>query len=263
MQCARERKGYASTIKSLGGTAFIAILFILSACAGIPVEKRPQVREEIDRGALETIEKVVAEKPEVRELIDSSPGYFAGRISGATVGVVGVSKGLGVLVDKEKQTRTYMDIDRFDLGVGVGARGYSVLSVIKDREMLEGVSGGVDSAGLGTEKVVGEEGVVARTKTVGGVTTYFVPETGASTSTTVQWVSVAINNWRRPFFDLVQEALGASASKPVDGSEIQRSAEGVGSVLVPSDHEEAHDLNSQTLHDLDVVLDRLQIKGIG
>jgi len=42
-------------------------------------------------------------------------------------------------------------------------------------------------------------------------------------------VSVAINNWRRPFFDLVQEALGPSASKSVDGSETQRSAETIAS----------------------------------
>jgi peptide/bleomycin uptake transporter len=33
-------------------------------------------------------------------------------------------------------------------------------------------------------------------------------------------VSVAINNWRRPFFDLVQNALGGSASKGADEIEV-------------------------------------------
>lgn len=42
-------------------------------------------------------------------------------------------------------------------------------------------------------------------------------------------VSVAINNWRRPFFDLVQNALGASASKNPDATEIVASEEAVSS----------------------------------
>jgi peptide/bleomycin uptake transporter len=42
-------------------------------------------------------------------------------------------------------------------------------------------------------------------------------------------VSVAINNWRRPFFDLVQNALGASASKDPDATEIVASEEAVSS----------------------------------
>ncbi len=42
-------------------------------------------------------------------------------------------------------------------------------------------------------------------------------------------VSVAINNWRRPFFDLVQNALGASASKDQEAAEIVVSEEAVSS----------------------------------
>jgi peptide/bleomycin uptake transporter len=43
-------------------------------------------------------------------------------------------------------------------------------------------------------------------------------------------VSVAINNWRRPFFDLVQNALGGSASKETDGVKIERSQEAISSI---------------------------------
>jgi len=42
-------------------------------------------------------------------------------------------------------------------------------------------------------------------------------------------VSVAINNWRRPFFDLVQNALGSSASKASDEIEVVKSAETIAS----------------------------------
>ena len=42
-------------------------------------------------------------------------------------------------------------------------------------------------------------------------------------------VSVAINNWRRPFFDLVQDALGTATPAATKGSAPERSAEAVGS----------------------------------
>ncbi len=43
-------------------------------------------------------------------------------------------------------------------------------------------------------------------------------------------VSVAINNWRRPFFDLVQNALGSSASKGADEIEVTKSEEAISAV---------------------------------
>jgi peptide/bleomycin uptake transporter len=42
-------------------------------------------------------------------------------------------------------------------------------------------------------------------------------------------VSVAINNWRRPFFDLVQNALGASASKDPEAAPVIVSEEAIAS----------------------------------
>lgn len=43
-------------------------------------------------------------------------------------------------------------------------------------------------------------------------------------------VSVAINNWRRPFFDLVQNALGSSAAKPGEDIAVSKSAETIATV---------------------------------
>jgi len=43
-------------------------------------------------------------------------------------------------------------------------------------------------------------------------------------------VSVAINNWRRPFFDLVQNALGGSASQGADEIEVTKSEEAISAV---------------------------------
>jgi peptide/bleomycin uptake transporter len=43
-------------------------------------------------------------------------------------------------------------------------------------------------------------------------------------------VSVAINNWRRPFFDLVQNALGGSAAPGADEIEVTKSEEAISAV---------------------------------
>ncbi len=42
-------------------------------------------------------------------------------------------------------------------------------------------------------------------------------------------IDVALNNWRRPFFDLVQNALGTSATKAVGENPITKSAESIAS----------------------------------
>lgn len=52
-------------------------------------------------------------------------------------------------------------------------------------------------------------------------------------------VSVAINNWRRPFFDLVQNALGGSAAKEGDEKLVTKSEETIASV--------SHDLYDLTV----------------
>ena len=59
----------------------IAIAFLLTACGTIPVEKRKPLRQEINERSDETINSIVAKRPELQEKLDASVGYFVGRVS--------------------------------------------------------------------------------------------------------------------------------------------------------------------------------------
>ena len=93
-------------------------ILVLSACTTIPVDQRAEIRNEVDQTAVETVARVVAEDATVQDAIDQSVGYMVGRMSATKVPIVGGGYGLAVLHDQEKGTRTYLDITRFDLGLG-------------------------------------------------------------------------------------------------------------------------------------------------
>jgi lipid-binding SYLF domain-containing protein len=116
----------------------VCLLFLFgSACASIPVEERAQKRHNINRAAQETIDNLVEREPELKDKVDASVGYFVAEISAATAALVGGGSGIGVLYDREDSTRTYMNVRRYDLGLGLGVRRFRMLILFNDREGLE------------------------------------------------------------------------------------------------------------------------------
>ena len=76
------------------------LLVVTTACTSIPVEERAQKREDINRAAQETIDRLVEGEPGLQEKVDASLGYFVAEISAATAALVGGGSGIGVLNDK-------------------------------------------------------------------------------------------------------------------------------------------------------------------
>ena len=101
--------------------AFFASMLGACATASVPVGEREQVRQELNDRTDETLALLLDKQPELQASLDTAVGYFVARLSGAQVAVIGGSVGMGVLYDKEASTRTYMNVTRYDLGVGAGA----------------------------------------------------------------------------------------------------------------------------------------------
>jgi hypothetical protein len=173
--------------------AIVTTLVTIVACRTIPIEDREPLRQKINDRASETIETIVEKKPEVREKIDDSAGYFFGRVSGVKAPVIGFGTGLGVLVDKEQSTRTYLNINRFDLGMGLGSGTVRVLALFQDRKALEKFSGGKWTGGLGLESGAGEKATVTAAQVDEGLKVLLVPETGAAFLATARLVKVSVN----------------------------------------------------------------------
>ncbi len=176
-----------------GWIAIATATALIAACRTIPVEEREPTRQQIQARASETIDKLVEKRPEIQEKLDDSTGYFFGRLSGVKAPVIGYSAGLGVLVDEEQQTRTYMNISRFDFGVGLGTGAYRVLALFEDRDILEKFGQGKWTGGIGIESGAGEAGAAATAKVDEGLKVLLVPETGAAFLATVRAVKLSVN----------------------------------------------------------------------
>jgi hypothetical protein len=121
-QSGSAQSGFAVKDTSLKTIALCLGFCILGACTTVPVGERAGKRDQIDQTATRTVAEVIAKDSSLQAEMDAAVGYFAGSVSSVSALIVGGGVGFGVLVDNQYDTRTYMNIQRLDLGAGLGAR---------------------------------------------------------------------------------------------------------------------------------------------
>jgi len=115
----------------------LLIAIVTSGCSTIPVEERARVRSEVDTAAIQVLDSFVTEAPGLDAEITESVGYLAGTGTLDLYGLVGRANTIGVLEDRMDQTRTYMNISEFSMGVALGSADLQVLVVVKSHDRLE------------------------------------------------------------------------------------------------------------------------------
>lgn len=169
------------------------VLVLLGACATMPVGDRERARQEINDRAEETIAALAERDPELQTSVETSVGYFVGRVSGLKIPVVGGGYGLGVLFDKAQGTRTYMNVRRFDLGIGLGAGSYRLLILFETREAMETFRTGVWQSGWGAESAAGSKssGVASN---IEGTSLHLFSESGAALVAGARLLRMSVNH---------------------------------------------------------------------
>ena len=176
----------------LRALVFVLCLALLGGCISIPVDERADRRAGIDRDAEETIAQLIQSDPEFAEALEESAGYFTTIISSATVAVVGGGRGIGVLVDKHKGERTYLNFKRADLGAGLAMQKYRILVLAEDAEAVENIRNGQRISGLVADMSAGEKGgrgVYNRA----GYRTFSISESGAAVVATARLAKISVN----------------------------------------------------------------------
>ena len=166
---------------------------LLNACATIPVEERATHRQKINTRADNTISALVAKKPELVGELDACVGYFVGHVSGVKAPAVGAGIGMGVLVDKVQSTRTYLDIKRLDLGLGLGSGAYRTIILFHNHEALATFRSGTWKTALSTESVFGEKQSTVVKGADGGASIHVLAETGVALTASVRLVRLSVN----------------------------------------------------------------------
>ena len=173
--------------------AIVLLIILLGACTTIPVAKRAGLREEINQGVDIALATLIDRNPELQKSLDTSVGYFVGQVSAAKVPVVGGGTGFGLLYDREAKTRTYMNIKRFDVGVGIGVGKFRLLVVFQDREVFEQFRTGIWKSGIAAESAAGKKGATTVSEIGSGAALYLLPETGAVVTATARLVNISVN----------------------------------------------------------------------
>jgi len=179
--------------KSRTCPVIVLMLATLAGCATIPVGERAEIRQQVNDRSDDTISALLAQKPELQESVDSSVGYFVGRLSGVKVPIVGVGSGLGVLYDKEAGTRTYMNVKRYDFGVGLGASSYRVIVLFQDRELMEKFRAGTWKSRLGAESVSSTQSVAVATPVDRGASVHTISESGTVVTMSARVITLSVN----------------------------------------------------------------------
>lgn len=175
---------------------FLAAIFavtLVSACTTIPLEDRARLRQEIIDEGDATIASLVSQDPGLKKSIDASAGYLVGRFSGLKAPAIGGGSGTGVLYDQDEDSRTYMDIKRFDLGFGLATGAFRGLIIFENREVLEKFRSGIWKPAVGFESAGGEQ---VATKVAGiekGMSLHVLPETGAALTVSARLVRASVN----------------------------------------------------------------------
>jgi hypothetical protein len=158
----------------------VFVASMLSACATtIPVGERESVRQELNDRTDETLALLLEKQPELQASLDTAVGYFVARLSGAQVAVIGGAVGMGVLYDKEAASRTYMNVTRYDLGLGAGAGAFRVVVLFQTAAGAETAAG---TAGAATPIALGE-----------GSTVHAISESGAIVAATARLIRLTVN----------------------------------------------------------------------
>ena len=171
----------------------IWVAIVLSACATIPVEERAPLRQEINEQTDNTIATLIEKQPEIEGQLDASVGYFVGRVSAVKVPVVGAGIGMGILFDNLHSTRTYMDINRIDLGLGLGSGAYRMLILFNDYEVLEDFRSGKWKPGLSTESGLGEKQTTKVSAIDESISVHVIAETGVALTASARLVRLSVN----------------------------------------------------------------------
>lgn len=114
----------------------LSSLFIIVGCSSAAsYEEREELRESIDYETEFIIEELAEQYPEIKTQIADAEGYASGVISNIKVPLVGGGTGIGAVYSEE--STTYINLHRYDLGAGLGASSYRVISILESEQDLE------------------------------------------------------------------------------------------------------------------------------
>jgi lipid-binding SYLF domain-containing protein len=166
-------------------------------CASIPGKTGQEQAEAIESLESRTLEDLKKQEPSSEGELARAVGYVIMSNKLTKIPLVGVGAGYGVAVDTRTSERTYLQMKRFDLGAGWGARAVRPVMVFHDEEKFRKFIDGDFDVTVGAEASakVGDAGAAGggAGETPGedtGYRSYLITDSGVSATASVAMIRV-------------------------------------------------------------------------
>jgi len=175
----------------------VVTLQVASGCSTygkMPADEKRALLAELEET---TLEELVERYPDAQPDVDNAVGYAIFTNQATKVPVVGAGEGIGVVVDSQTGDRTYLKLERLDVGGGLGVRKYRVVTLFFDREALHKLASGKTEFGAGVEAGAGDSDVGTGAGGVAGsrnekFAMYQLSEAGVSATLTVRVIRYSV-----------------------------------------------------------------------
>jgi lipid-binding SYLF domain-containing protein len=139
--------------------------------------KAARRKQEIDGQAKTTLDQLLKDDGDAKELYGKAVGYAVFRVTKGGF-IVSGGGGNGVVVDKATGKHTYMRMGMGGVGLGIGGQRYELVVLFENKDRMEKfVAGGWDSSAT-AEAAAGKEGKAARATFYDGVAYYQITDKG-------------------------------------------------------------------------------------
>ncbi|CAH9049884.1 hypothetical protein PSECIP111951_00065 [Pseudoalteromonas holothuriae] len=187
-------------MKSNSMMAIISFVLFLSGCVSSAGNTVAQKRAAVEDMRGDVLRSLYSKKPDVQQQIASSAGYAVFDNANVNVIIASFGGGYGVAVNSKTGARTYMNMAEAGIGLGIGAKDFSVVMVFHTQKALArfiehgwAFGGNADAAA----KHKHQGGAVAAEAVVDDVTVYSLTETGLALQAVLKgtkfWVDDELN----------------------------------------------------------------------
>jgi len=172
---------------SAAPAAVLLACTVIAGCATVPSQERDAKRAELDAMADGTIARLLETQPAAADVLDQSVGYVVIDMKVTKIPVVGAGGGLGVVVDRRTDRRSYLKVSRFEVGGGLGAQAFKVIIVFDDGALLDRAAAGTWHYDAGADMAAAGQGSQqSRQQPSKGFHAYRLVEGGAVAAITVR-----------------------------------------------------------------------------
>ena len=182
-------------------TVVISGALLAASCSSTYSSMSGQEKQDFLAGVEQkTLAELIEKSPEIQAELDRSVGNAVFSNRSAKIPFIGVGEGIGVVFDKKTGERTYLKVQRLDVGGGLGVREYRLVVVFFEEEPLQKLASGKLELSAGAEMGAGKSDVGLGTEGVSGkqkekLALYQLSDKGVSATITVTLIRYSVVDW--------------------------------------------------------------------